>query len=137
MKKKRYDDLVATLMVFSGQDEVVVVHKPLVKFTGSLEAALLLGQLLYWTPRSSNDGWVAKTTAHLQEELSLTDYSLRQARRTLTELGIIETKKKRFAGSPTVHYRLKIEALRDRWREWCQRMELLKSTNRIVEADET
>ncbi len=40
------DALTQTLIALSGQENVVVVRKPFVKFTGSLAGGLLLGQLL-------------------------------------------------------------------------------------------
>ena len=88
MATSKYSDLVLSLITLSGgKDDVIVVHKSFVKFTGSLESGMLLGQMLYWTPRAVARGnWIAKTDREFQEELSLSRYALRQARATLEEM---------------------------------------------------
>ena len=122
----KYADLRATLIGLSGQQNCIVVHRAFVEFTGSLEAGMLLGQLLYWTPRSQ-DGWVAKTDADWCAELCLSAYGVRVARKRLEGLGVLETKVKRFAGSPTVHYHLLWPALEQKWILWIQQSDLANS----------
>jgi hypothetical protein len=129
---KRYTDLAATLFALTGQGrDGLFIHRPFVDFTGSLEGGILLSQLLYWTPRarielpetdgSQSTGWIAKTDANFSEELFLTKYSLRKARQSLEKMGVLETRRAKFAGAPTVHYRLLIPALTEAWVAWCHR----------------
>lgn len=62
---------------------VVSFHVGLAKIVG-IEEAIMLGQLVYWTPRAKNEqGWVYKSAEDLEEETSLT---YRQQRRVRTEL---------------------------------------------------
>ena len=110
---------VKTLLVMAGQESVITVHRAFVDFTGSLEAALMLNQLLYWTGRAiRQDGFIYKSDEEWQHELCLTRYSVRAARARLESIGILETKRMRANGAPTTHYRLKIEALTSAWQRW-------------------
>lgn len=110
--------LLHTLIAMTGQGNVITVHRPLVEFTGSLEAGMMLSQLLYWTPKSSMGGWVAKSDKDWNDELCLTRYSIRTATTTLKDMGVIETKLKKFSGAPTTHYLVKWEQLEKLWTEW-------------------
>ena len=152
-----YSDLIATLFALTGQEgDVLVVQRPFVRFTGSLEAGMLLAQLLYWTPRArvrlvgpegEREGrWVAKTDEEFAEELCLTRYALRKARQRLEKMGILETRVAKFAGVPTVHYRLDLEVLEAEWVAWCRDQEsgggyrkndFSKSKNRSCETGRT
>ena len=108
-------DLTKTLLAFTGQKNVITIYRAFVEFTGSLEAAIMLSQLLYWTPRSERRGWIAKSDKEFQEELSLTRYAIRTARKALQDMGIIQTKLKRFKGAPTIHYKVNLEELEKLW----------------------
>jgi hypothetical protein len=111
--------LLQTLISMTGQDNVITVHRPFVKFTGTLEAAMMLSQLLYWTPRTIiPDGWIAKSDKDWQKELCLSRHGSRQAAKTLLGMDVIETKLKKFKGAPTVHYRVKWESLESKWTDW-------------------
>jgi hypothetical protein len=124
------EELVKTFLNLTNKDNVVIVHKPLVLFTGSLEAGMMLAQLLYWTPRARlPGGWIAKSDSEWQDELMLSRYSVREARRKLVELGIIKTKLGQFAGAPTTHYLVDMDALEAAWSVWIQ-------TNDCTESDE-
>jgi hypothetical protein len=81
----------------------------------SLESAMLLSQLLYWTSRSSMRGWVAKSDKEFQKELCLKRYSVRKAINYLLHRGLIETDVRKFSGAPTQHYRVKLEELNKQW----------------------
>ncbi len=110
------DSLRQTLIAMAGQKDAIVVHRAFVDFTGTLEAGMLLGQLLYWTPRAKiPGGWIAKSDHAWQDELCLSRRKVRAARETLEQMGILETEVHRFDGTPTVHYRLDLDALEERW----------------------
>ncbi len=104
-------DVLATIRSFAGQPSVLTIPRVFIQLTGDIESALLLSQVLYWTPRSKDtNGWVYKTYAEWEAELGLRERPLLRARRKLTSMGILETKLKKANGSPTVHYRIKEDA---------------------------
>lgn len=123
--------LLQTLLAMFGQSNVITIHRPLVDFMdGSLEGAMLLSQLLYWTPRSVLGGWVAKSDIELQEELCLKRYSVRAARDLLEERSLIETKLQKFNGSPTQHYRVRLDELELQWQAFLVRLSENGQTDR-------
>jgi hypothetical protein len=104
--------LVNTLLKLSGNENVIIVARTFVDFTGSLEAGLMLSQLLYWTTKTRIDGgWIAKSDEEFSYELCITTYGVRQAKKTLISKGILEMEIKKFNGSPTSHYRINQEKL--------------------------
>lgn len=106
-----------TLLQLANSNSTITVHKPLVEFTGSLEAGMMLSQLLYWHEKWDSQ-WKAKPDKEFAEELCLTKYKVRKARGELEKLGILKTKKEKFNGAPTIHYRLDIDFLLEQWNEW-------------------
>lgn len=127
------DSMLETLRKFSGQENVLVVPKAFVNFTDSLEAAMMLSQLLYWSERNHGRAAIYKTDADWKDELSLTRYGVRQARTKLEEMGLIKTEIHRANGSPTVHYYLQEDAIEKQWKVWIQTMESAKTDNRKSE----
>lgn len=70
-------------------------YAPLARAVGMKEA-VLLGQLIYWTPRSYDPGgWIYKSAAEVEEETSLTYKEQRRVRARLLELGLIEERTSR------------------------------------------
>ncbi len=111
--------LLQTMLMMVGQSNVITVHRPLVDFLdGNLEAAMLLGQLLYWTPRSVMGGWIAKSDIDFQNELCLKRYSVRAARDLLEKKNLIETAIRKFNAAPTQHYRVRMDRLDAQWRDF-------------------
>lgn len=132
------NQLIESLIALSGQKNTVVIRKPFVQFTGSLEAGLLLGQLLYWTPRASIPGqWIAKTDADFSDELCLSSYAVRKSRKVLEGRKILQTTIRKFAGSPTVHYRLNLNELQKQWEVWLSQMDIANSQERSCENTKT
>ena len=110
------NDVVSTLLDLAGQRNVITVYRAFVDFTGSLEAAMILSQLLYWIPRSNDpSGWVAKTDADFAEELCLSTYGVRKGRKVLEKMGFLHTEVKRFSGAPTLRYRIDLDAMFHKW----------------------
>jgi DnaD/phage-associated family protein len=130
--------LLQTLISMTGQDNVITVHRPFVEFTGSLEAAMMLSQLLYWTPKSIMGGWIAKSDTDWKQELCLTRYGHRKATETLVLMGIVETQIKKFNGAPTTHYLILWETLENEWTSWLRSSEngRTESTNSDDEKSE-
>jgi len=99
----------------TGEKNVLAVPREFIKLTGDLPSGVFLAQLVYWSDKGSrNDGFIYKTSKEWQEEIFLTDYSLRKSRNILESLGILETKTKKANGNPTVHYKLNREAFINR-----------------------
>lgn len=90
------------------EDRPVSFRPVLKRITGNYCAALMLAQLLYWTPRSSGD-WIYKTDAELGEEICASRGELGTARAVLSTHGLVETKR---MGQPArMHYRVNLEAV--------------------------
>ena len=103
-------DIFNTIKALTGNKNLIAIPREFIRFTGSLDCAVLLSQLIFWNDRGSlSDRWIAKTYKHWYRETSLSEYQIRKARLTLEKRGLIETKIKKWAGNPTVHYRLNVE----------------------------
>lgn len=94
------------IRAMTGQNNLLTIPRVFIDYTGDLEAALFLSQLIYWTDKSQNDGWVYKTYQEWEKEIGLNEYKLRKAKTKLENLGVLETKLKKANGCPVVHYRL-------------------------------
>ncbi len=115
--------ILQTMLLMVGQSNVITIHRPLVDFLdGNLEGAMLLGQLLYWTPRSVMGGWIAKSDVDFQGELCLKRYSVRSARELLHDRELIETDVRKFNGFPTQHYFVRMDNLQSQWLEFITRL---------------
>jgi len=77
-------------------DRPIAFHRVFADLTGSIHAALLLSQALYWQRRcpDGRDGWWWKTSDEWFEEARLTRREQQKARKTLVKLGILEETKK-------------------------------------------
>lgn len=115
-QKKNYPDLVKRFLKMGNDQNVVPMSREFFRFTGSLEGALLLAQLLYWHPRTKNRaGWIYKTDTNWATELCLTKHAVREARFRLERMGIVQTTLKRANGSPITHYRFDMGRLEELW----------------------
>lgn len=103
-----------SLLQLVGNRNTVTVHRAVVDFLGSLEAAILFEQLLYWHPRSE-DGTIAKTDSELMEETCLTRYSLRKSRDELVERGMLNVSVGGFGGSKTTLYTPYMVVINEQW----------------------
>jgi hypothetical protein len=91
----------------------VAYHADLARALGSIPAALMLTQLLYWSDKTT-DGWVWKVERDWYYELAFTPDVLKGARKVLTALRVIEHKRDGLPAKP--YYRVDMEAL-DQWWE--------------------
>ena len=80
------------------------------KLNGNHVAALFLSQLIYWTDKTQ-DGWIFKSYSDWENEIFVKEKKLREIKKELEELGLIETKIQKAYGVPTVHYRVNQDAL--------------------------
>lgn len=90
----------------------VTIRKRFFELTQDINAALLLSQLHYWSKRTTNpERWIYKTQEELQEEIFLTPYQQRRARKILIAIQLIEEK---CIGLPKkLHFRIKYDATKD------------------------
>lgn len=99
-------DLLAS---FSGQENTLTIPRPYITITGSVEAGLLLNQIVYWSDRTKMDnGWFAKSYKEWEDEITLTKRQVSRLIPALQRIGV-ETKVRRFNGSPTLHWRINKE----------------------------
>ena len=92
-------------------DRPIAFHRVFVKVTGSVTAALLLSQAMYWSKRvnSNNEGWFYKTRDQWEEETGLSRYEQESARKTLRKM---QFWKEELRGVPAqMHYRVDMAAL--------------------------
>lgn len=91
-------------------DQPIAFHRCLVPISGGVNAALLLGQLIYWTPRaSSKDGWIYKTAQELENEIGLGRREQETARRALRDRGLVREGKKGIP--PKIYFWVDVAAL--------------------------
>ncbi len=100
---------------YVGENHVRAISIEIPKMCGDHETGIFLSQLIYWADKGKSPwGWIYKSDKDWQDELLLSNYSIRKARNKLKRMGILETKLKRANGSPTTHYRINKKAFWDR-----------------------
>ncbi len=90
-------------------DRPIAFHRAFVTLTGSVTAALMLSQAVYWSRRvaESKDGWFYKTLDEWQEETGLSRYEQEGARKKLAKYLNIQRR-----GVPAqLYYRVNFEAI--------------------------
>jgi hypothetical protein len=96
----------------------IAYQRPLATITGSVKAAVLLSQFLYWTRVMSEkaqregrewDGWFYKTQEQIEAETGLSSRSQKTIRTICVRLGILEEHKR--AVPAKLHYRLNLDVL--------------------------
>ena len=71
-------------------DRPIAFQRSFVRITGSINAALLLSQAVYWSSRTlQGDGWFWKTRADWEEETGLSRYEQEGARKLLRAKGVL------------------------------------------------
>jgi hypothetical protein len=89
----------------TGQANILPIPKTFIDYTGNLEDALLLSQILYWSDKGK-DGWFFKTYEEWKNETTLSEYKVRAISNRFKEEGILKTKIKKVHGNPTLHYKI-------------------------------
>jgi len=90
------------------KDRPVAYHPDFAKALGSVQTALFLSQLLYWSDKGKN-GWIYKTQQEFYEETGLSRREQETARRKLKERGILEEK---YQGIPRkLYYKVNFQKL--------------------------
>lgn len=99
-------DLVNLIKSLTGQANVLTVPRDFIDYMESLDGALFLSQVIYWSDKGK-DGWFYKTYAEWKDEICLGRYEVERAVKTLKAKGFLETDIRKAAGAPTVHYRFR------------------------------
>jgi hypothetical protein len=88
----------------------IAFRREFVTITGTINAALLLSQILYWSRRTTKPGkWFYKSSSDWMEETGLTRHQLNSARSQLVRLNIVSEIRR---GIPaTVNFRLNFDIL--------------------------
>ncbi len=96
--------------VHSWLDRPIAYHRVFVELTGSVQAAIMLSQAIYWSKRTKDsDGWFYKTASDWEDETGLTRREQDTARKHLKETGFWIEKLK---GVPaTTNYKVDHEKL--------------------------
>ena len=131
MKRKSQDSthrrIFDVIKSLSGQSRILSIPRIFVDFTGSLDTALFLSQLIYWSDKGNEDGWFFKTYPEWETETTLSEYQVRKAANKLKKMGILNTIIKKAAGNPTVHYKLNINNFSDSFLKFLQKRNLKNS----------
>lgn len=92
-------------------DRPIAFHPIFAELTGSVHAALMLSQAIYWTTKTTDkDGWFYKTREQWQEETYLTRYEQAAARKILVKTGFWQEARR---GQPArMFYRIDIDILK-------------------------
>ncbi len=123
----------STVAKIMGNKDVRTVSLQVIKLCKDLETGFFLSQLIYWTGKEKSPyGWIYKTDKEWHDELSLSSYSIRKARKNLVQMRIIETKKKRANGFPTIHYRIDKKAF---WEKLKQHLDVQNQISDSVESN--
>jgi len=84
----------------------IAYHPDLALALGSVPAAVILSQLLYWHGKQADpDGWIKKTAAELEEETGVTERQQEVTRPALVESGLVEFQRRGIPAMP--FYRVK------------------------------
>jgi len=126
-----------------GQSNLLSIPVYFIKYTGSVNAALLLGQLLYWADKGDDsECFIHKTYDEWEEEICLKKDAVSSARAKLETMGIIETKVKRVehsnCNSGVVHYKMLMDMFLQDYGSFLKKLkgQELKSGKSHLQAEE-
>lgn len=100
----------------------IYVPQWVIRVTTSPIQAFVLAQLAYWFGQNSKGDcrasinreghlWVAKSARELADEIGFSESQVERVTKELERRGLLATKKWKFNGAPTRHYRLGFETL--------------------------
>jgi hypothetical protein len=87
-----------------GQSNILTIPRVLIRFTNSVDAALLLSQIIYWSDRNTSGEWFYKSYKDWFDEIGLSKHKVGRAAAILASQKLIKTKVKKANGNPTLHY---------------------------------
>lgn len=91
----------------------ITFHPILARLTGSVTAAIMLQQAMYWmqVAGEKRNGWFFKNSSEWQQETTLTRDEQRTARRHLKKFSFWQEEMRQARGAPTLHYRVSLNEL--------------------------
>lgn len=94
-------------------DRPIAYHRVFVEITGSVAAAVMLSQAVYWSKRTTDpDGWFYKTQAEWEAETGLSRREQETARKRMAEIGVMRELLK---GAPAkLYYKVDTDALAEK-----------------------
>lgn len=109
------NELKQLLIDLLGQKNRLSIHKSLVYFTGSLERALVLDQIIFWSERSTDakDGWFHKSYEEWEEEITLPKHTLNRIFIYFESLNLMQRKTKVVRGVRKLFIKADMSAIID------------------------
>ena len=97
----------------------IAFHRSLVDLTGSVSAALMLGQACYWDERTDDpEGWFWKTRTEWEAETGLSRWEQEEARKKLRSRRFLQ---ERLSGVPAkIYFRVDFEAIAAAYLKACR-----------------
>jgi len=112
------------------QEKPIAYQRVYSEITGSVVAGLVLSQLVYWD-KTMKHKWFYKTDQDFSDELGVSVYELRAAKKKIKELKLVETKLK---GVPAkTNYKVNIDLLINKIVSLrkSRKLDCVKTTNKI------
>lgn len=133
-----YSRLKSVIASFSGNERHITVPKIYLELTGDFNTAALLNQMIFWSDKTKRkDGFFYKTYLEWEDELTLSEYQVRRAVKSLKDKGLVETKLKKANGSPTIHYKINMDVLSDSIIKKLKNRNITNLSNDTKESEET
>lgn len=109
------NELKQLLIDLLGQKNRLSIHKSLVYFTGSLERALVLDQIIFWSERSTDakDGWFHKSYEEWEEEITIPKHTLNRIFIYFESLNLMQRKTKVVRGVRKLFIKADMSAIID------------------------
>lgn len=133
------NSVLALIKSISGQSNVLTIPRLFIDLLNNdLAAALLLSQCTYWSDRTQDpDGWFYKSYSEWEREIGLSQFKISRAASMLSSRGLLEVKRKRAKGAPTLHYRVAFENLTNSIIKFLDNRESRLSRNSTMDYQET
>lgn len=103
-------------LMLAGQ-RIIAFYPVFARLGGSVNAGVFLSQLLYWTPRGRETGWVYKTKTEWQDETLLSPKELDRCRDKWRSLGVL-SERQGSGTDRTIYYKVNFTALSRRLAEF-------------------
>jgi hypothetical protein len=102
-----------------GNNNMLTIPSKIMCFAGDFPSAAFLSQLIYWCDKgNSPDGYIFKTHKEWKQETLLSDYYITKSAEKFQKMGILDMKKKKANGSPTIYYKLDHKFFLDMFNEF-------------------
>jgi hypothetical protein len=117
-------------------DRPIAYHRAFVGVVGSVNAAVMLSQAVYWSTRTTGvDGWFWKTRDQWEEEIGLSRYEQEGARKLLSQHSFW---KEELRNAPAkMHFYVDQDKLDDAVDEWVDRQEWVADIDESIKTVKT